>query len=158
MNNIEESLNNALSTINMARMFNAKLDSWPNVLLSGLTGTGKTEITKQWAKKHNILLASYDLSCDVTTVYKEDAEGKLQPQKAENPVSVAKQLIFSTLIKYKEGKDFVLFLDDYHRATKDNLEAINYTIDTHKIVNPETNEEIELNNMLFTIAIKTTQI
>ena len=40
-------------------------------------------------------------------------------------------------------------------ATKENLEAIYYTMDTHKIINPATGEEIYLDNLLFTIAIRT---
>ena len=155
MNRIEEILSDALFTITTAREMNATLDMWPNVMISGLTGSGKTAITKQWGEDNGIILAPYNLSQDVTTVYEEDAGGILRVRKADDPVAVAKQLVFKTLIKYKDGGDFILFLDDYHRATKENLEAINYTIDTHKIVNPVTDEEVELKNMLFTVAIET---
>ncbi len=155
MNKIYETLDNALYIINTAREINATLDKWPNVMLSGLTGSGKTSITKQWAKDNDIILAPYNLSTDVSTVYQPDESGILRPMQENDPVSIAKQLIFESLKKYKDEKDFVLFLDDYHRATKENIEAINYTIDTHKIVNPITGEKIELKNMLFTIAIHT---
>ena len=145
MSKIEDMLNDALFVATTAREMNATVIGTPqNVMLSGLTGSGKTAITKQWAEDNGIILAPYDLSQDVTKVYEED-----------DPVAVAKQLIFASLEKYKDGPDFVLFLDDYHRATKDNLEAIYYTIDTHKIVNPASGEEIELKNMLFTVAIET---
>ena len=107
-------------------------------MITVLTGSGKTSITKQWAEDN------------------EDAGGVLRPTKAEDPVAVAKKLIYDTLEKYKDGPDFVLFLDDYHMATKENLEAIYYTMDTHRITNPATGEEIELKNMLFAVAIKTT--
>ena len=155
MSRIESMLDDALFTIKTAREIHAILDRWPNVLISGLTGSGKTAITKQWAEDNGILLAPYNLSRDVTTVYVEDAGGILRPQKAEDPVSIAKQLIFDALIQYKDRGDFILFLDDYHRATKENLEAIYYTMDTHNIVNPATGEEIYLDNLLFTIAIRT---
>ena len=155
MSGIEESLYEALFAITTAKELNATLDQWPNVLLSGLTGSGKTSITKQWAEDNGILLAPYDLSFDVTTIYEEDDGGILRPKKAEDPVSVAKQLIFDTLIQYKDRGDIILFLDDYHRATKENLEAIYYTIDTHSIINPSTNEEVYLDNLLFTVAIET---
>ena len=158
MSEIKNILDNALFTVNTAREMNAELDQWPNVLLSGLTGSGKTSITKQWAEDNGILLASYDLSFNVTTVYVEDEGGILRPQRSEDPISVAKKLIFDTLIQYKDRGDFILFLDDYHRATRENLEAIYYTMDTHNIINPSTNEEIHLDNLLFTIAIKTTGI
>lgn len=156
MSKIEDMLNDALFVATTAREMNATvIGASQNVMLSGLTGSGKTAITKQWAEDNGIILAAYDLSQDVIKIYEEDAGGVLRPTKAEDPIAVAKQLIFASLEKYKDGPDFVLFLDDYHRATKDNLEAIYYTIDTHKIVNPATGEEIELKNMLFTVAIKT---
>ena len=133
----------------------AKIKKWENILFEGLTGTGKTSITEQWAKEKGIPLVSYDLSQDVSTIYEENEFGILEPKEVEDPVSLAKQLIFSTLYKYKDGKNFILLLDDYHRAEQANINAINYTIDTHKIVNPVNGEEIELDNLLFTIAIRT---
>ena len=156
MNRIEEMLNNSLEIINIKRsMKNAIIDQWPNVLITGLSGSGKTSITKQWAEDNEIILAPYDLSIDTSVLYEEDENGILRKMPADNPVDIAKQLIFDTLKEYNNGKDFILFLDDYHTATKENLEAIYYTMDTHKIVNPATGEEIELDNMLFTVAIKT---
>lgn len=156
MSKIEDRLNDALFVATTSRQMNAVSMGIPqNVMISGLSGSGKTSITKQWAKDNGIILAPYNLSRDVTVIYEEDTGGILRPVKAEDPVANAKQLIYATLEKYKDGPDFVLFLDDYHMATQDNLEAIYYTIDTHKIINPSTGEEIELKNMLFTVAIKT---
>ena len=155
MSQIENRLDNSLSVIQMAREINATLDRWPNVMISGLSGSGKTSITRQWAENNGILLAPYDLSQDVTHIYVEDESGFLHRQKAENPIAVAKQLVYNALIKYKDRGDFILFLDDYHWATKENKEAIFYTMDTHKIVNIATGEEVFLDNLLFTIAIKT---
>ena len=157
MGKIEDMLNDALFVATTTRQMNAVVIAGPqNVLITGLTGSGKTSITKQWAEDNEIVLAPYDLSQDVTVIYEEDAGGVLRPTKAEDPVAVAKKLIYDTLEKYKDGPDFVLFLDDYHMATKENLEAIYYTMDTHRITNPATGEEIELKNMLFAVAIKTT--
>ena len=156
MGKIEDPLNDALFAATTARQMNAVTIGMPqNVMISGLSGSGKTSITKQWAEDNGIILAPYNLGQDVTVIYEEDAGGILRRVKAEDPVAVAKQLIYSALEKYKDGPDFVLFLDDYHMATKENLEAIYYTIDTQKIINPSTGEEIELKNMLFTVAIKT---
>jgi MoxR-like ATPase len=155
MSALSEKLDFSLYMVNTAREMNAMLEEWPDVMVSGLSGSGKTSITKQWAEDNGILLVPYDLSRDVTVVYEEDRGGILRPVKAEDPVAVAKQLVFDKLKEYAGGEDFVLFLDDYHRATKENLEAIYYTIDTHEIVNPATGEEIELDNMLFTVALKT---
>lgn len=154
MNNIEEMLDELLEIALQARSCQVK--KWKNALIEGLSGFGKTSITEQWAEEKGIPLVSYDLSQDVSTIYEENQFGILEPKKVEDPIVLAQQLIFSRLKKYKGGKDFILFLDDYHRALPDNIEAINYTIDTHKIVNPPTNEEIELDNLLFTVAIKTT--
>ena len=157
MGKIEDMLTDALFVATTTRQMNAVTIGMPqNVMISGLTGSGKTSITKQWAEDNEIILAPYDLSQDVTMIYKKDTSGILRLTNAEDPVAVAKQLIYDTLEKYKDGPDFVLFLDDYHMATKENLEAIYYTMDTHKITNPATGKEIELKNMLFTIAIKTT--
>ena len=128
---------------------------WPNVLISGQPGSGKTSVVKEWADERGVLLVSYDLRRDVERVHEEDQFAILRLKKAENPLKVAQQLIFDTLSRYKDGEDFILLLDDYHLATKENLEAVNYTIDTHKIINPATNEVIELKNLLFTIAITT---
>ncbi len=156
MSKIEDKLNDALFVATTARQMKAVTIGMPqNVMISGLSGSGKTSITKQWAEDNGIVLAPYNLSQDVTVIYEEDDGGILRPTKAEDPVAVAKQRIYDALEKYKDGPDFVLFLDDYHLATKENLEAIYYTIDTHKIINPATEEEIELKNMLFTVAIET---
>lgn len=154
MNNIEETLDELLEIALQAKTNGEK--KWQNVMFTGLSGFAKTSITEQWAEEKGIPLVSYDLSQDVSTIYEENQFGILEPKKVEDPVLLAKQLIFSQLKKYQGGKDFILFLDDYHRALPDNIAAINYTIDTHKIVNPVSNEEIELDNLLFTVAIKTT--
>ena len=155
MNKIEELLENALSVIEMAKEMNATVPIRPHVLISGLPGSGKTSITKAWAESKGIPLASYDLSKDLTFIYKEDENGILRKVKAEKPVDIAKQLVFDTLIKYKDKGDFILFLDDFHLATKENLEAIYYTMDNNKIQNPVTNEVVYLKNLLFAVAIKT---
>ena len=154
MNNMEETLDELLEMALQAR--NNGVKKWENVMFTGLSGCGKTSITEQWAEEKGIPLVAYDLSQDVSTIYEENQFGILETKKVEDPVLLAKQLIFSQLKKYQGGKDFILFLDDNHRALPDNIEAINYTIDTHKIVNPVSNEEIELDNLLFTVAIKTT--
>ena len=153
MNKMKETLDELLEFALIHK--EAKIKKWENILFEGLTGTGKTSITEQWAKEKGIPLVSYDLSQDVSTIYEENGFGILEPKEVEDPVSLAKQLIFSTLYKYKDGKNFILLLDDYHRAEQANIDAINYTIDTHKIVNPVNGEEIELDNLLFTIAIRT---
>ena len=158
MSRIYDILDESLSIINTARDFHATLVEWPNVLIHGLTGSGKTAITKAWAKEKGILLVPYDLSRDVTIEYVEDKFGILRKQKVKDPVMLAKWLIFDTLIKYKDSGDFILFLDDIHLATKENLEAIYYTMDNHEIYNPMTNETVYLDNMLFTISIKTDMI
>ena len=156
MNEIESRLNSALETVTLAKEIHAKVFPPQNILIEGLTGSGKTAIVKQWAKEKGVPLVAYDLSRDVTVVYQEDSGGILRPVKAEDPVAVAKQLIFHALREYHGGEDFILFLDDYHNATRENLEAIYYTMDHSKICNPATGEELSLENLLFTIAIKTT--
>ena len=154
MKNMKKTLDELLEIALQARINGVK--KWENVMFEGLTGTGKTSITEQWAKEKGIPLVSYDLSQDVSTIYEENQFGILEPKEVEDSIALAQQLIFSQLMRYKGGKDFILFLDDYHRALPENIEAINYTIDTHKIVNPVSNEEVELDNLLFTVAIKTT--
>ena len=155
MNKVEEALENSLSIMETAKEMNATVPFKPHVLISGLPGSGKTSITKAWAEKKGIPLVSFDLSKDLTFIYEEDKYGILRQVKAENPVEIAKQLVFDTLIKYKDKGEFILFLDDFHLATKENLEAIYYTMDNNKIQNPATKEEVELNNLLFAVAIKT---
>lgn len=153
MNKMKETLDELLEFALIHK--EAKIKKWENILFEGLSGSGKTSITHEWAAEKEILLVPYDLSQDVSTLYEENGFGILEPKEVEDSVSLAKQLIFSTLYKYKDGKNFILLLDDYHRAEQANIDAINYTIDTHKIVNPVNGEEIELDNLLFTIAIKT---
>lgn len=132
-----------------------QVKQWDNIMISGLAGSGKTSIVKAWAEEKGVLLVAYDLRRSVDTIYEEDAFGILRPKKAENPVAIAKQLIFDFLKKHQNGQEFILFLDDYHLANPHQIAAINHTIDTHKIVDPVSGEEIELENLLFTIAIKT---
>lgn len=155
MNQIEELLENSLSIMEVAKEMNAIVPFKPNVIISGLPGSGKTSITRAWAERKGIPLVSYDLSKDVTFIYEEDEYGILRKVKTENPVEIAKQFIYDALIKYKGKGDFILFLDNFHLATKENLEAIYYTMDNNKIQNPVTKEEVELDNLLFTVAIKT---
>ena len=85
MNKIEELLENALSVIEMAKEMNATVPIRPHVLISGLPGSGKTSITKAWAESKGIPLVSYDLSKDLTLIYKEDENGILRKVKAEKP-------------------------------------------------------------------------
>ena len=150
---IKETLDWALEVATCAKEINAK--QWQNVMLEGRSGFGKTSITKQWAEEKDILLVEPNLAFDASSIYEEDEYGILRPKKVENPVDLAKEVIFNFLKNYRNKENFILLLDDFHLVTEEKVEAINYTIDTHKIVNPVTNEEIELDNMLFTIAIKT---
>ncbi len=153
MNKITTNLDYLYDLATCARDMQVK--KWENILISGLSGSGKTSIVKSWAEEKGVLLVAYDLRKSVDTIYEEDAFGILRPKKAENPVAIAKQLIFDFLKEYQNKKEFILFLDDYHLADSHQLAAMNHTIDTHKIVDPVSGEEIELENLLFTIAIKT---
>lgn len=155
---IKEQLDRSLEIATTAKEINAMcvMADPIDVLISGLPGSGKTSFVKEWAEERGVLLVPYDLKRSAETVHEKDQFGILHRKNVENPVDMAKQLIFAALSKYKDGENFILLLDDYHLATKENIAAMNYTIDTHKIINPVTKEVIKLKNLLFVIATQTT--
>ena len=130
-------------------------DNYPEQRISGMTGIGKTPITKKWAKDNDITLIECDLSLPTDTIYEADDSGFFRPEKVDDELSLAKQLLFTKLKKYKDVERTVLLLDDYHRATAVNIEAINEVIAKHSITDPISGEKLELPHLLFTIIIET---
>lgn len=129
---------------------------YPAVMISGMTGSGKTSITKAWAKDNNITLIACDLSLPTDTIYESDDFEIMMPKKVDDELSLAKQLLYSTLKNYKDTERTVLFLDDYHRATPVNIKAIDEVIAKHSITDPISGDKLELPHLLFTVAIETT--
>ena len=129
---------------------------YPAIMISGMTGCGKTSITKAWAKDNNINLIEYDLSRTTDKIYETDEFGVLRSRLVEDELSLAKQLIYSHLKKFEDTERMVLLLDNYHRATEINKNAIDEVVAKHSIVDPLSGDVLNLPNLLFTIAIETT--
>lgn len=136
--------------------FNFCGDYPPALNIKGMTGSGKTSITKAWAKDNNITLIACDLSLPTDIIYEAEDSGIMMPKKVDDELSLAKQLLYSSLKKYKDTERTVFFLDDYHRATPVNIKAIDEVIAKHSITDPISGDKLELPHLLFTVAIETT--
>lgn len=128
---------------------------YPCIPIQGMSGFGKTAITKEWAKENDIALIRYNASISTQMEYREDADGVFHSVPCADPDKAARELVFSSLIKAKDVERAVLLLDDYHLATPENDRALREVIATHCIEDPATGECIKLKNLLFTIIIKT---
>ena len=109
-----------------------------NVMISGLSGMGKTAMIRQWGKDH----------CEEINFVEMDA-AMLKPALLEG-----KKILFSTAeIEALSKPHTVLFVDNYQCLSKEAEEELNKLMDYRKV--EEIDGEKTLGNILFTVVAMT---
>ena len=115
---------------------------FPNICVVGQSGTGKTAIIRDWARKNEINLVSFDVP-----IYAAYAR---EEQKA----------VVSALLRTEDFKNSlskprsVLFMEHYEDMTPEIESALAELMDEHVL--PSGDEKVFMPELLFTIAEKTT--
>ena len=144
MSRIEKTLNNALDEALTRRFINefkssatvvGEMNQQPiNIALQGMTGIGKTAITRQWAEDHSDEINFVEFSSNSLSV--NEAEGK--------------RIIFpESAIVQMEKPGTVLFFDDYHLIDPEVGEELNKLLDHRQV--ETVNDTVTLDNILFVV-------
>lgn len=144
-NQIEEALNDSLA-IALARSADEEGD-YPNILLEGDAGFGKTAIVKEWAKKNNINLVYKDAK----TMNATDLGGMLarDPDNPRKSTRLGSVEFTRNLSKPRS----VLFLDEFNRAKQEIRGSLLTLVQDHTVWDDEAEGEmLHIENFLFTIA------
>ena len=118
---------------------------YPDILLIGAAGVGKSSIVRSWAKSRGLNLVYINLS--VAGI--EKVGGMVAPDP-NNPGNVTSQGV-SSLVNELEKPNSVLFLDEYNRASTKVRSTMLTLVQDHLIPNKGVDNYF-LKNMLFTIA------
>ncbi|MGM9544670.1 MAG: type II toxin-antitoxin system death-on-curing family toxin [Romboutsia timonensis] len=141
---IESALDRALKVAKRANRRGQRGD-YPNVLLVGEAGTGKSSIVRQWARDNGIALMEVRAAgMDAT-----DIGGAIAPNKEGDTVVRLASTEFDKL----DRPNSVLFLDEYNRAPREVRTNLLELVNSHVI--PDAREEGDqrfLPNFLFTVA------
>ena len=125
--------------------YGAKSYSYPNVLIVGLPGSGKTAIVKNWARSVGANLVELDAKNDDL---KYMINGYVV-QDPNDPFAVAKAA--STALADLNKPNSVLFLDEFNRQTNQAIRgSILSLIQDHTLLG-KNNESVVFPNFLFTI-------
>lgn len=119
---------------------------FPNILLVGDAGSGKSSIVRQWAKENNINLVYKDIK----TITPTDLGG-LKMRDLDDP-DYAKRVGSKEFIQALSKPNSVLFLDEYNRAKTEVRGTLLTLVNEHVVWDPKSEgEEAFLPNFLFTI-------
>lgn len=141
---IEKALNRSLIVAKRMQRFGERGD-YPDLLLVGEAGTGKTARIRAWAKKNNINLF------EVRAAGMDDTD----LGGASVPMGEVVKRLASTEFDYLEEPNSVLFLDEYNRAPKGVRTNLLELINSHVVPDPRKKEyhgQRFLPNFLFTVA------
>ena len=147
---IDEALQVALNAALRARKAGYDAD-YPNVLLSGLAGFGKTAAVKQFCKDHKLNLFECDAkSLDVATV-----GGIPYPVKDKNG-TWKQHPVASNYWDKLSAPNTVLFLDEFNRAAPNVAGTLLGLINNHDLpmtttTNGKTRNVKHFDNILFTV-------
>lgn len=125
-----------------------------NVLVSGLPGSGKTAIVKQWARLNNVNLCYVDAKNDDLEAFINGFTVRDNRYPDKNKITKGS----SDGLALLERPRSVLFLDELNRQTKKQIRASLLTlINEHRITGDNDNPEDQdgyhyFKNLLFTVA------
>lgn len=123
-----------------------KTEDFPNILLSGDAGFGKTAIVKEWARKNNINLVYKDAK----TMDAMSLGGVVVRDKNDDAYATR---LGSKEFHVLDKPNSVLFLDEYNRARAEIRGSLLTLIQDHVIWDPAAEGEMRfLPNFLFTVA------
>lgn len=130
----------------------AKRSDGTDILITGLPGSGKTGITKQWAKDRGVNLFYLNAKNDDLGAILNGFPVPVETTDADgNTVKVADRAFSKSLDSLDKEKS-VLFLDEFNRATP-KLRAVLLTlINEHAVEGPGEDGFRHFDNLLFTIA------
>lgn len=119
---------------------------FPNIILVGDAGSGKSAQVRQWAKENNINLVYKDIK----TITPTDLGG-LKMRDLDDP-DYAKRVGSKEFIQALSKPNSVLFLDEYNRAKTEVRGTLLTLVNEHVVWDPKAEgEEAFLPNFLFTI-------
>ena len=141
---IEVALDKALKRAK--RVQGQKGADFPNIILVGDAGSGKSSIVRQWAQANNINLVYKDIK----TITPTDLGG-LKMRDVDDP-DYAKRIGSKEFINDLSAPNSVLFLDEYNRAKTEVRGTLLTLVNEHVVWDPKSKSgETFLPNFLFTI-------
>lgn len=142
---IEKELNKSLKRA-LVMQRNGSKKGFPNVLLIGEAGTGKTERVKGWARKHNINV----LEKNATDLDELDLGGVVN---ADIEKGKGLRLPLGEFDELDEVPNSILFLDELNRAPTSVVGTMLKLVDEHTITDTTVKGGKKfLKNFLFTVA------
>ena len=151
---LDEALSATLNKKDEEELFGSSNGESYNVLVSGLPGSGKTAIVKQWARANNINLCYVDAKNDDLEAFINGFTVRDNRYPDKNRITKGSSDGLAAL----ERERSVLFLDELNRQTKRQIRASLLTlINEHRITGDNDNPDDEggyhyFKNLLFTIA------
>ena len=118
--------------------------NYPNIILEGQAGAGKTSIVKAWARKNNINLVYMNLSIATPA----DIGGIMAPDH-EHPGYVTRQPVYSKIKRLMKPRT-VIFMDEFNRSKSIIQGAVLGLVQDHIIPN-EGQDDFFLPEVLFTV-------
>ena len=123
-----------------------------DILITGLPGSGKTGITKQWAKDRGVKLCYINAKDDDLgavlngfPVAVDDVDEKGNPIKAVDRA-------YSKILDKLKRHNSVLFLDEFNRVAPKLRASLLTLINEHSVAGPGEDGYYTFENLLFTIA------
>lgn len=143
---IEQALDDAFRQCEESEM-NDEKGNYPNLILIGIGGTGKTARVKAWCDRHNITCVTVMTSSMDST----DLAGIPVPDIEHGRV---KKLVSGQLAPlFDAKKPCILFLDEYNRGSKRVRDTFLKVIEEHIIEDTSSPTGTrDLDNLLFTVA------
>lgn len=151
---LDEALEASLSKKDEEDFFGTDEGVSYNVLVSGLPGSGKTAIVKQWAKHNGVNLVYVDAKNDDLEAFINGFT--VRDSRYPDKNKITKGTSDGLVLLEKERS--VLFLDELNRQTKKQIRASLLTlINEHRITGDNDNPEDKdgyhyFKNLLFTVA------
>jgi hypothetical protein len=129
--------------------------AYPNVILYGLPGFGKTAVVKRFCKEHGI----FPLSIDAKTIRKEQIAGLPKAVKDADGNEYQAGVPTKSILDLKKHKYVILILDELNRAPTDITGTLLGLINDHELPVASYDKDgvwreyTKLDNILFTIAM-----
>lgn len=123
-----------------------------DLLVTGLPGSGKTGITKQWAKDRGVNLFYLNAkNDDLGAILNGFPVDTIETDEEGNQVHKVTRSFSNALDRLDEPKS-VLFLDEFNRAAPKLRASLLTLINEHTVEGPNKDGMREFKNLLFTVA------
>lgn len=123
-----------------------------DLLITGLPGSGKTGITKQWADDRGVKLFYLNAkNDDLGAILNGFPVDSVETDEDGNPVHKVVRSYSNALDKLKRPRS-VLFLDEFNRAAPKLRASLLTLINEHEVEGPGDKGVYRFENLLFTVA------